>query len=141
MRLAKSDSGHVQLVFVFSTNCTHCRASLQAWKQIANDLVHHAEVQVLGISTDSVGPTRSFVAEHDIQFPVVSFVDRKLRVLYRSRVIPQTLLLDADGIVTYARLGAVKEDVVIDSVIAQVDLRTGRTTRASASAPRTGEKS
>ena len=23
VRLAKSDSGHVQLVFVFSTNCTH----------------------------------------------------------------------------------------------------------------------
>ena len=81
----------------------------------------------MGISTDSVRPTQSFVAEHDIRFPVVSFTDRKLRALYRSRVVPQTLLLDAEGIVTYARLGAVKEDVVIDSVIAQVGLRTGRT--------------
>ncbi len=100
---------------------------MPAWKQVAAELNHHSGVQVLGISTDSVRPTRSFVAEHDIRFPVVSLADRKLRMLYRSRVVPQTLLLDADGIVTYARLGAVKEDVVIDSVIAQVGLRTGRT--------------
>jgi len=64
------------------------------------------------------------VAEHDIRFPVVSFEDQKLRALYRSRVVPQTLLLDADGVVTYARLGSVEETVVIDSVIAQVDLVT-----------------
>ena len=64
------------------------------------------------------------MAEHDIRFPVVSFEDQKLRALYRSRVVPQTLLLDADGVVTYARLGSVEETVVIDSVIAQVDLVT-----------------
>ena len=113
--MAKSDSGQVQLLFVFATECTHCRASLPAWNQIAADLLHYPGIQVIGISTDSVAPTRSFVAEHGIQFSVVSFEDRKLRALYRSRVVPQTLLLDCDGVVMYARLGAVEELVVEQS--------------------------
>ena len=128
IRLGESDSGHVQLLFVFGTNCRHCRASLPAWNQIADHLGHDTGVQIIGISTDSMLPTQSFVAEHDIRFPVVSFADRKLRALYRSRVVPQTLLLDANGIISYARLDAVEDNVAIDSVMVQIYLATGRAT-------------
>ncbi len=131
VQLAKSDSGHAQLLFVFATACRHCRASLSAWNQIADHLGHNTGVQIIGISTDSILPTQSLVAEHEMRFPVVSMVDPKLRALYRSRVVPQTLLLDANGIITYARLGAVEGIVAIDSIMVQVDLAIGRATTGS----------
>ncbi len=111
--------------------CRHCRASLSAWNQIADHLGHGTGVQIIGISTDSILPTQSLVAEHEMRFPVVSMVDPKLRALYRSRVVPQTLLLDANGIITYARLGAVEGIVAIDSIMVQVDLAIGRATTGS----------
>jgi len=124
VRLGQSDEGRQQLLFVFSTRCDHCVASLPAWNRIAFQLEDDPHVQVVGLSTDSAGPTRAFIKSHNIRFPVVSFVDHKLRSLYRARMVPQTILIDPKGVVTYARLGAMGEDLVADSVIAQAHVGT-----------------
>ena len=127
VRLGESGDGRQQLLFVFSTRCDHCLASLLAWNRIASKFDDDPHVQVVGLSTDSVGPTLEFFAAHNIRFPVVSFVDHKLRSLYRARIVPQTILLDPKGLVTYVRLGAIGEDVVADSVIAQAHVGTNPT--------------
>ena len=46
--LGKTDSGHVQLLFVFATGCTHCRASLPGWNQINADLLQYPKSRSLG---------------------------------------------------------------------------------------------
>lgn len=127
VRLGESIEGRQQLLFVFSTRCDHCIASMPAWNRLASELEDDPHVQVVGLCTDSTGPTRAFIAAHNIRFPVVSFVDRKLRSLYRARMVPQTILIDPRGRVSHARMGAVAEDMVADSVIAQVHLGTALT--------------
>ena len=52
--------------------------------------------------------------------PVVSFTDRRLRALYRAGITPQTLIVDAEGKVSYARVGALTEAAAIDSVLVGV---------------------
>lgn len=117
VRLGEATPGNVQLFFVFSTTCDHCRASLQAWNRVASEFAQDPHVEVYGISIDSAEVTRTYVAEHHLQFPVVSFADRKLQALYRSNVFPQTLVIDAEGRVRYARLGALTGDSATDSIV------------------------
>jgi len=114
----------VQFLFVFSTTCEFCKTSLPGWKQIAGELAGNSQVGVVGISLDSVPATRRYVKQHGIELPVVSFTDRKLRALYRAWITPQTLILDADGRVSYARLGAVSDAAVIDSILDAVPMST-----------------
>jgi len=109
-----------QVLFVFSTSCEFCKASLSAWKRIAGKFAGNSQVEVVGISVDSVQVTREYVEEYGLEFPVVSFTDRKLRALYRAGITPQTLIIDAEGKVGYVRVGAVTEAVVIDSIVEAV---------------------
>ena len=118
VRVGECAPGRTQLLFVFATTCEHCRASLPAWRRIASELSNEFGVEVYGISVDSVEATRAFVTQHNLGFPVVSFVDPKLRALYRSGIVPQTVVLDAQGMVNYARLGAVTENATVDSILA-----------------------
>ena len=83
--LGQAPHGQVQVLFVFSTSCEFCKASLPAWKRIAGEFAANSQVEVVGISVDSVEATRRYVAEHGLELPVVSFTDRKLRALYRDR--------------------------------------------------------
>jgi peroxiredoxin len=74
-------------------------------------------VDVYGLSLDSIEATRAYLQHHDIDFLTVSFTDRRLQALYRAGITPQTLIIDAEGKVSYARIGALTESVSIDSVL------------------------
>ena len=115
--LGQAPPGQAQVLFVFSTTCEFCKASLAAWKQIAAELTAGERVEVVGVSIDSVEPTRRYLVEHGIQLPVVSLTDQRLRALYRAGTTPQTTIIDAEGRVGYSHLGAVTEPVVIDSIL------------------------
>ena len=118
--LGQAPLGQVQVLFVFSTSCEFCKASLPAWKRIAGRLADNSQVEVVGISIDSVQATREYVEEHGLECAVVSLIDRRLRALYRAGITPQTLIIDAEGKVGYVRVGAVTEAVVIDSIVEAV---------------------
>jgi peroxiredoxin len=115
--LGQASPGRAQVLFVFATTCQYCKASLPAWKQIAAQLAAIEQVEVVGISIDSVEPTRRYLAEHGIELPVVSFTEPRLLAMYRAGTTPQTLIIDADGRVGYSHLGAVTEPLVIDSIL------------------------
>ena len=120
--LGQAPPGHVQVFFVFSTTCQFCKESLPGWKQIARDLADNSQVELLGISLDSVPATRSYVTEHGIDLTVVSFTDRKLRALYRAWITPQTLIVNAEGRVSYARIGVVRDNAAIDSIMSALPM-------------------
>lgn len=118
--LGNASPGAVQVLFVFSTTCQFCKASLPAWKRISGEFANSEKVQVVGISLDSVEATSRYLMENGIRLPVVSFTDRRLRALYRAQITPQTLIVDAEGKVSFTRIGAVTETGAIDSIIAAV---------------------
>jgi peroxiredoxin len=115
--LGEAPAGHVQVLFVFSTGCSYCKASLPAWKRIVQESSDDSQVAVVGISLDSVEATRDYVAEHGLEFPVVNFTEPKLRMLYRTVLLPQSIVLDHKGVVQYSRLGALTESTTMDSVL------------------------
>ena len=116
-KLGECADCRAQLLFVFTTTCGFCRASLPAWKRIATAFNGDPDIEVYGISADSSEITHQFAIEHRLEFPVVSFTERRLRALYRSDAVPQTLILNPRGRVDFARLGALTDSAAVDSVI------------------------
>lgn len=129
--LGGSPSGPPQVLFVFNTTCPFCRASLPTWGGAAARLRDHG-VETYGVSLDGPELTQAYVEQHGLAYPVVCLTDSKHRALYRASVVPQTLVLDADGQVRYARLGAVTGPSVEDSIVTAVTaLRAERATPGS----------
>ena len=73
-------------------------------------------VDVVGISLDSAEATKRYGEAQGLSFPLVTFPSRKLKQLYRARAVPQTLVLDEEGRVLYARTGLLEPTATLDSV-------------------------
>ena len=113
--------GARQLLFVFSTTCPYCEASLPAWREIATAAAAPPEPRtvVTGIVVDS-GDADAYRRAHGFGFPVARFPSAKARSMYRMRSVPLVLLLDAEGRVLYSRTGVLRDRTATDSVLAAV---------------------
>lgn len=111
-----------QVLFVLTTSCPFCRQTLATWARIADSVatLGPGEVVVAAISLDSLSLTRDYVRQHQLRYPVVLFPAAKLRRLYRASAVPQTLVLDHEGRILYARTGLLEPQAVVDSVFAAV---------------------
>lgn len=109
--------GSRQVLFVFRTTCSFCRASIPLWQDIAASLADDAEVNIVGISLDSLGLTTAYASQHNLDFPVTHFPERRFEYLYRARSVPMTLVVEENGLVVFAKLGVLDQPAVRDSVI------------------------
>ncbi|HEU4456290.1 MAG TPA: TlpA disulfide reductase family protein [Longimicrobium sp.] len=111
-----------QVLFVYTTTCRFCLASLPSWKQIAGtlDTLSAARAEVYGVSLDSVEVTRKYAQRHALPYPTVRFPDDKVTSMYRAAAVPVTLVLDEQGRTLYSRVGQLSEPAAVDSVIAAV---------------------
>ncbi len=124
--VGESVEGQRQLLLFFTTTCQYCRASLPAWKKLGKMLDGDSTVALVAISLDSVHVTREYAIEHGLSSPVITFPDSKYRRLYRARSVPQIVVLETDGQVSYARRGVLADPAAIDSVMAAATMRSSR---------------
>lgn len=118
-----SDSGR-QVLFVFTTTCPYCVASLPAWRAIADSVRLGAlPARLFGITLDSTAATSLYVQVHELSYPVVMFPHRRFRQFYRATQVPQTIVLDDQGLVLYARTGQMDAGLGLDSVLAALRWR------------------
>jgi peroxiredoxin len=111
-------NGSLEVLFLFNTKCGFCIRSLAAW-QDAVQRVAGLKVQVRGLSLDSLATTKRYVEDHHLTFPTALLLDRRDQVLLRADGVPQTLLVETDGLVRYARLGTFTP-AAADSLVALV---------------------
>jgi peroxiredoxin len=108
-----------QVLFFFTTTCSHCRNSFVTMSKInsalANDTLLNA--RLFGIGLDSTAAVRRFADSARLSYPVLLLPDRRLAALYRLRGVPQLIVLDSSGRVTYARAGELRSKPAIDSVM------------------------
>lgn len=118
--LGEAAEGERQVLFVFTTTCPYCQATVPAWNRIAGilDTLSAHQVAVFGLVVDSPDVAAAFAAEHGLRFPVVRFTRSKDRVLYRTGRVPETRVLDSYGRIVYAWAGVLETDAAVDSVIA-----------------------
>jgi peroxiredoxin len=114
-----SESGGRQVLFVFNTTCPYCLRSLPGWRTIAARLASadRPRITVVGVTLDSLEPTRRYVAAHQLGFPVVRFPNARTAGIYRATGVPITVVLDHEGNVLYGHGGPVVPGPVMDSVL------------------------
>ena len=103
-----------QLLFVFSSSCPYCRATLPVWEALADSVA--ATAPVLALTVDSTATARAYAHDHGLRYTVARFPDWKSVRLARASAVPQTLVLDARGRVLFAHTGQLGPGPVPDSV-------------------------
>lgn len=120
--VARVPVGNKQLVYVFRTTCPFCRRSNPYVSALQKSFDSAAAtggvpVRVVGISLDSLADTERYVKEQRLSFPVVRFPERKLRMIYKTQVVPSLMLLTDKGRVILARLGVFETPESRDSLL------------------------
>ena len=97
------------ILFWFSTECPSCEYDLEFWKQIYQK---HSSgmLRFFGVTSSDEDKTEEFVKKFQLQFPVLVLSDFSLLEKYRVDVIPQTMLIDTNGVVLKVWPGSLSEN-------------------------------
>ncbi len=101
------------IVFLFTTTCPACQQNMPAWNDFYSEAAASDDgPQIVGLSLDPMQPTRNFVAAYGIEFPVAVVIDRSsLDAQIRPVYVPQTIVVNADGVVLNAWTGLFEGDI------------------------------
>ncbi len=120
-RLPRLDGGEIDLsalrgrpvlVNFWASWCAPCRAEMPALARVAQNY-EQAGLVVVGINQlEDPDAVRQFVQEFGVTFPIALDRDGTVSRDWRVYGIPQTYLIDADGVIRKAWIGPVTEDSV-----------------------------
>lgn len=102
--LSYTDPNKKYLLFVLSTTCPHCEKTLPLWQMIAQNAKPEM-CSVLGISIHPFEETKKYVEQNQPNFNVVVVSDTSFKRAYKINGVPQTILLDGNGVVEKAWMG------------------------------------
>lgn len=125
--VGRADDGAPTVLAMLSVTCEYSARSIEQWNRLSAD-----GVRVIGIAVDDDAPLADFAAAHGVGFPLVTFPERKLHWMYRTAVVPQTVVIDAEGLILHARPGELFVGPALDSIRAAAELHN---VEATASAP------
>lgn len=121
MTLAKLDGtpadlrqvpGRAMLVNLWATWCGPCRAEIPDLEKLHNQY-RGQNFEVVGISVDTSGTeqsVRDFVAEQTMTYPVLLDTEGKSIEVFRTSVIPTSILVDRAGKVVWFQRGTVNTE-------------------------------
>ncbi len=115
MHLAALAGRPVVLSF-WATWCEPCRAELPALGRLRS--TYGDAVSLLTISDEPAGRARAFLAQQHLVLPVVEDPERKIFQAYSITPIPVTLVLLADGTVSYVSVGETSWDELASAISA-----------------------
>jgi peroxiredoxin len=105
--------GKIMLLNFWATWCKPCIEEMPMLTRLQHDYAGHG-VQVVGIALDDARKAREFATGLAINYPIlVGSIDTVLvgrRYGNRSGMLPYSVLVDADGIVRWAYLGALDKE-------------------------------
>jgi peroxiredoxin len=99
--------GRVVLLNFWATWCGPCRIEMPAMEALYREY-DRRDFEILAVSTDAQGAavTRPFKESLGLTFPILHDSDFRTGVLYGTRTLPMTFLVDRRGIITHRIFGA-----------------------------------
>lgn len=121
-----SQEGSRQVLFLLTAECPYCAQMLPVWKSLYSELMDgdSTDAQFLALTTDSLEVARDYAQSNNLPFPLIPFESQKYISLFRATLVPQTVVIDADGRVIFARGGVLNTEASVDSVRAAIRSRT-----------------
>lgn len=99
-------AGHVTLVNIWATYCIPCRTEMPAIEQLYRELSPKG-LRVVAISVDEGNgeDVRAFVKQYGLTFDILHDPSGRIQSLYQTTGVPETFLLDKDGVIVKKIIG------------------------------------
>lgn len=99
-------AGHVTLVNIWATWCLPCRAEMPSMQEIYADYRDRG-FRIAAVSVDAGSPNKviEFGRELGLTFDLLHDASGGIQQAYRTIGVPQSFLLDRDGVVHWIELG------------------------------------
>ncbi len=98
--------GKVVFVNLWATWCPPCREEMPSMVRFYQQFKGRG-VEILAVSEDTdEGALRKFVEKHQVTFPVLRDEDKRVYQLYRATGIPETHLVNKQGVIEVSTIGA-----------------------------------
>jgi len=112
--LAFNTSHSKYLLFVMSSTCTYCLATIPKWKSITARTKN--DCFILGLSLHDVDRTIQYKQDKDLPFYVMSVTDVEFPKKFHLSGVPATFLIGEGGIVQQTWAGKLEDDQVEEIV-------------------------
>ncbi|MGQ0704035.1 MAG: TlpA disulfide reductase family protein [Gemmatimonadales bacterium] len=98
--------GHVTLVNIWATWCAPCREEMPAIERLYQELSPKG-LRVVAVSIDegNGNDVRAFVEEFGLSFDILHDPDGRIQTIYQTTGVPETFLLDRDGVIVKKVIG------------------------------------
>jgi cytochrome c-type biogenesis protein len=119
--------GEAVLLNVWATWCVPCREEMPELQQLHE---RHADagLRVVGVSVDDQGAddaVRGFLQDEGVDYEVWRDPDRDVQRAFRTSGVPETILIDRDGIVVERWKGPLEADDDLDAAVERALESTG----------------
>lgn len=97
--------GKVVFVNLWATWCPPCREEMPSMVRLYQ-LMRAKGVEIVAVSEDrDRAALEKFVRQHGVTFPVAQDEDKRIYGLYRATGVPETHLIDRQGIIRHIQIG------------------------------------
>ncbi|MDQ7054422.1 MAG: TlpA disulfide reductase family protein [candidate division KSB1 bacterium] len=90
------------LLIFFDTQCGICERSVPEWKKLAVAFAQKP-VQIVAISANEPGEVRTFIENHQLDFPTVPDPSKRIFYRYKIKHVPLYVLVNKEGKIVYYR--------------------------------------
>lgn len=102
------------LLFIFTTTCRYCTEIIPVWKELYNE--YKEKVEIYAISTSSKETLSEYIKINELPYRIVIPESKTFIKDYKINSVPQTFLIDKNGIVKRVLIGKLLEiPFVIDN--------------------------
>jgi peroxiredoxin len=101
------------VLFWFSAACPSCEHNVEFWKEIYQKR-GSPEFRFFGATTAGEGKTGELAQKFQFEFPILIVSDYSLLDQYKVELIPQTMLIDENGVVRKVWPGPLSENYKIE---------------------------
>lgn len=119
MRSISEWDGKVVLINFWATWCLPCLTEIPELLELQNNYGEQG-LQVIGIALQKPEEVSSFVAEHNMTYPVMAGRPRSLSLpkvmVTASGALPYTAIINRDGTVAFTRAGPISREEVQDLI-------------------------
>lgn len=98
--------GKIVFLNIWATWCAPCVAEMPSMEKLYQELKDE-DFEILAVSVDESGAeaVSPFVEKHKLSFPVLSDTGGKIKDLYQTTGIPESFIIDKDGIIVEKVIG------------------------------------
>lgn len=122
----------LQLIYVFTPDCPHCKASEEAIARIERRVADaHMPVEMIALSAAPAARIDAYAQTRRTAFPMIRLEAVKLFSLFQLNIVPALVAVDRDGYVRYVEIGEILGEDGAARVLQAVEAALGKSVSAA----------